>query len=919
MSPTYFKSASRFPPPRRRCRRQPLCPGDLPLVLLPVRLETRFFTLPRHHRAAGARLSRQDPSRQPRARSHGRRADVGSALLGAGLARRRRATARPRRDAWRQLADRFGAARAAWIARVLRPTNAPNGRTRPHRGNRRSRRRRCSRPSRVAATGRGLASRAAGAAAAGPLGRGRAFRRTGGADGHGQATSRGRSPSAPIRRRPSPTMRPGPRSTRRAARDRRRHEMDDRLRRGRIGGHGAAHPVPAGYADGRPRQPSRVRRRAVAERRRDRRRSSRTCSTRTTTPTASRSSGPARRPTTPTIAAPATAPTIQGTSAVSISRSPARRPSTPTTRCASAPRSGCRSIAILPTFGRVERGLERDEPPHAQHERRAVAGGLGLLPQQHDRRRKPGSRGSTSTWARGHFVDPRAQLRSAPRRCAAARSPTACCRSPRSTCGSRPREPAGAGHVAQGNAPRPARQRLAPGGGFGAAHRQPEGPARSRRRSQRRDAHRCDFERVSHPQRLRPAFPAASAAVRRIRHAGQRSGPDRAPAAAQSSMAAPALADVECRLASNRVLAAGAGRRGLAVDEARARLHLGAPRRTRHRAADPRQARSAGADCRQQPACRCCCATRCCARLPTPRRRLQADETGADLTALLRDAELVDLVTGAPPTNHWRRQLERTLTVTGGRTIREFLEAETSFTTPALAALGEFRASLADLKDLDSEALAQLMQGTLDLSAHRLDAWVTSVATKRLAAMHVDGPNGQYVGAYGWVENLKPIPPSLVRQVSTLPAGEPGPLQTPANDSGFIHAPSMTHAATAALLRNAHLGPSGVPAADGSVRHRVCRRVASGRPRACSTACARASRSARSSAIASSACSTRPSSTTAAPWTASSPRCAGWRRSSHGRRHAVRTGRYHRRQERRRRPGTAPPVEGRAQRGHRGS
>ena len=35
--------------------------------------------------------------------------------------------------------------------------------------------------------------------------------------------------------------------------------------------------------------------------------------------------------------------------------------------------------------------------------------------------------------------------------------------------------------------------------------------------------------------------------------------------------------------------------------------------------------------------------------------RLQADETGADLHGLLRDAELVDLVTGAPPTHHWRR------------------------------------------------------------------------------------------------------------------------------------------------------------------------------------------------------------------------------------------------------------------------
>ena len=191
--------------------------------------------------------------------------------------------------------------------------------------------------------------------------------------------------------------------------------------------------------------------------------------------------------------------------------------------------------------------------------------------------------------------------------------------------------------------------------------------------------------------------------------------------------------------------------------------------------------------------------------------RLIADETGADLQALLRDAELVDLVTGAPPTNHWRRQLERTLTATGGRTIREFLETQTDFTTPALAALGEFRSSLEDLKKLDSEAIGQLMQGTLDLSAHRLDAWITSVATRRLADMNVDGPKGQYVGAYGWVENLKPIPAALVKQVPTPPPGEAGPLQTPANDSGFIHAPSMTHAATAALLRNAHLGPSGVP------------------------------------------------------------------------------------------------------------
>ncbi|MBV9062277.1 MAG: hypothetical protein JOY77_05025 [Alphaproteobacteria bacterium] len=194
---------------------------------------------------------------------------------------------------------------------------------------------------------------------------------------------------------------------------------------------------------------------------------------------------------------------------------------------------------------------------------------------------------------------------------------------------------------------------------------------------------------------------------------------------------------------------------------------------------------------------------------------LQANETGADPLGLQRDAELIDLVTGAPPTLHWQRQLDKKLNATGNRTIRDYLETQTAFTTPALAALGEFRSSLTTLKDLDTEALSHLMQGTLDLSTHRLDAWVTSFATKRLSAMRANGPEGQYVGGYGWVENLKPFPAAAIKQISSLPPGESGPLQAPVNDSGFIHAPSMAHAVTAALLRNAHLGPTGVPNATG--------------------------------------------------------------------------------------------------------
>ena len=203
---------------------------------------------------------------------------------------------------------------------------------------------------------------------------------------------------------------------------------------------------------------------------------------------------------------------------------------------------------------------------------------------------------------------------------------------------------------------------------------------------------------------------------------------------------------------------------------------------------------------------------------------LQVGSTNSDINALLsdpklsgllRDVELVDLVTGAQPTQHWLRQLQQTGVVTGGQTIAQYLQSLSSFTQPAVAALGEFQASLTHLQGLDSEALLYLMQGTLDLSAYRLDAWITSFATKRLSAMHIDGPLGQYIGAYGWVENLKPAPATLAKAVTTLPPSEPGPLRAPANDSGFIHAPSMTHGATAALMRNAHLGPAGVASTTG--------------------------------------------------------------------------------------------------------
>ena len=154
-----------------------------------------------------------------------------------------------------------------------------------------------------------------------------------------------------------------------------------------------------------------------------------------------------------------------------------------------------------------------------------------------------------------------------------------------------------------------------------------------------------------------------------------------------------------------------------------------------------------------------------------------------------------------------------------------------------------------------------------------------------------------------------------MKPVTTLPAGEPGPLQTPANDSGFIHAPSMTHAATAALLRNAHLGPPGVPSADGpfaidlsSRRVREASRlldgVRQGQPLGALLGY-RVERLLHETVVDNG----RSMDRFIAPLRRVAPLVA---RASGN---ADRAGRHHRRQQRRRRPGAASPVEGRAQRG----
>jgi hypothetical protein len=91
--------------------------------------------------------------------------------------------------------------------------------------------------------------------------------------------------------------------------------------------------------------------------------------------------------------------------------------------------------------------------------------------------------------------------------------------------------------------------------------------------------------------------------------------------------------------------------------------------------------------------------------------------------------------------------------------------------------------ALQGLATVDPDTLAWLLRETLGLGAHRLDAWATSLASERLERLRDAHPGGVQVGAFAWVTTLEP-------------------RAAPRDSGGFIHASSMAHATTAALLRS---------------------------------------------------------------------------------------------------------------------
>jgi hypothetical protein len=116
--------------------------------------------------------------------------------------------------------------------------------------------------------------------------------------------------------------------------------------------------------------------------------------------------------------------------------------------------------------------------------------------------------------------------------------------------------------------------------------------------------------------------------------------------------------------------------------------------------------------------------------------------------------------------------------------------------------------ALTALEATPPERLLPLAFEVMDVHSHRLDAWITSLATRRLFDQREGKEAGGIrIGGYGWVENLRPALGG-------------------ADVDGYIHAPSLQHAATAAVLRSgfrAHHGEETLAVNLTSRRARVAR------------------------------------------------------------------------------------------------
>ncbi len=135
--------------------------------------------------------------------------------------------------------------------------------------------------------------------------------------------------------------------------------------------------------------------------------------------------------------------------------------------------------------------------------------------------------------------------------------------------------------------------------------------------------------------------------------------------------------------------------------------------------------------------------------------------------------------------------------------------------------------ALERLSQAPTARLERIFAEHIDTVSYRLDAWKTGLIAWQLehlrretksregGAEKADQAAGLYLGAYGWLEPLRSenkvltsakLPDDVAKAVNRH---DNTPLMHDSTNEGLIHAPSLNHATTAAVLRNGYIANGG--------------------------------------------------------------------------------------------------------------
>ncbi|MEO8700573.1 MAG: hypothetical protein ABI867_11045 [Kofleriaceae bacterium] len=133
--------------------------------------------------------------------------------------------------------------------------------------------------------------------------------------------------------------------------------------------------------------------------------------------------------------------------------------------------------------------------------------------------------------------------------------------------------------------------------------------------------------------------------------------------------------------------------------------------------------------------------------------------------------------------------------------VADYLDRAQVRLTPEGARVHALRLALGALASASTAQLERVFAEHIDLCSYRLDAWRLGLVHHRHAQQRQRHARGSYLGVFGWIEHLAPENKVL----------KPGPLGSPLGASvidesnlGYVHAPSIAQATTAAILRNAY-------------------------------------------------------------------------------------------------------------------